>query len=112
MEASIYKIAYGIAVLSMYAIPVSHLMGGAIESAFFIISLVLSMAWFGREGLKPWLITNIAVVASDVSRSSCILSIAGLGAMRRLVEVNLRLHASGARIVEDRPHRSATCHHV
>ena len=75
MKASIDIIAYGIAVLSMYAIPVSYLMGGAIESAFFIISLVLSMAWFGREGLKSWLITNIAVVASDVSCSSCTLSI-------------------------------------
>ena len=50
MEASIYKIAYGIAVLSMYATPVSYLMGGAIGSAPFIISLVLSMAWFGKAG--------------------------------------------------------------
>ena len=67
MEASIYKIAYGIAVLSMYATPVSYLMGGAIGSAPFIISLVLSMAWFGKEGLKSWLIANIAV---DNGRSS------------------------------------------
>lgn len=73
--SSIDKIAYGIVVLSMYAIPVSYLMGGATESASFIISLVLSMAWFGKEGLKSWLITNIAVVASDVSCSSCTLSI-------------------------------------
>jgi hypothetical protein len=61
MEASIHKIAYGIAVLSMYATPVSYLTGGAIGSAPFIISLVLSMAWFGKEGLKSRLITNIAV---------------------------------------------------
>ena len=37
---------------------------------------------------------------------------AGLVAVWRLVEVNLRLHASVARIVEDRPHRSAICYHV
>jgi hypothetical protein len=37
---------------------------------------------------------------------------AGLNTVRRLVEIDLRLHAGVARIVEDRPHRSATCHRI
>ena len=37
---------------------------------------------------------------------------AGLGAVRRLVEVDLGLHARVARIVETRRHSSAACHYV